>query len=88
MFCKIICEDKVKEIDTLADCCWAMSYHSDQSNQIEIVINSGVVPHLIKFLHAPKLNLVIPALRILGNISAGNANQTEVLILNNIFVHL
>jgi hypothetical protein len=48
------------------------------------VIDSGVVPFLIDFLEESPIALITPALRILGNISTGNAEQTGVVLSNGI----
>jgi importin subunit alpha-6/7 len=48
-----------------------------------VVINSGVVPNIVGFLAFPLYNLVVPSLRILGNISTGTTSQTESLLLSN-----
>jgi len=51
----------------LVDACWALSYLSDgDANRVQSVIDSGVVPTLIRILDHPFLSILIPALRILG----------------------
>lgn len=62
----------------MADCCWAISYHSDaQKNKIQTVIDTGVVPKIIEFIVNPYIGLVVPSVRIVGNISTGNASHTD-----------
>jgi hypothetical protein len=62
----------------LADCCWAISYHSDSNkNKIQVVIDTGIIPRILKHLEDPAMGLLIPSIRILGNISTGSAEQTN-----------
>ncbi|CAD8048029.1 unnamed protein product [Paramecium sonneborni] len=79
IFCKII----INEIDpeVLTDACWALSYLSDGDNsRLQTVIDSQVVPTLIKLLDHSSLQLVIPTLRILGNVVTGDENQTTYVL--------
>lgn len=44
------------------------------------MIDSGVVPKIIKNLEETAMGLVIPSIRILGNISTGSAEHTNELL--------
>jgi hypothetical protein len=69
------------DAETLTDACWAMSYLSDgDDNQIKKVVDTGIIPSLVKHLDNPFLSILIPALRTLGNIVTGNSEQTDMVL--------
>lgn len=72
-----------KEI--IADSCWAISYHSDASkNKIQVVVESKVIPRIIRNLEEPSMAMLVPSIRILGNISTGTADHTNELLASGI----
>lgn len=51
MLCHCIATGRLNDKEIIADCCWAISYHSDANkNKIQAVIDSGVIPAIIKNL--------------------------------------
>lgn len=62
------------ESEVLTDAAWALSYLSDgDETRIDMVIQTGVIPALVRHLEHPYLSILIPSLRTLGNIVTGNA---------------
>jgi len=65
----------------LQDICWALSYISDGDDaRIQEVMNTGVVPHLVRFLGHESTSIITPALRTLGNFVSGNDSQTQAVL--------
>lgn len=49
-----------------------------------MVVESGIIPRIIKHLDEPAMGLLIPSIRILGNISTGSVDHANELISHNI----
>ncbi|CAD8198463.1 unnamed protein product [Paramecium octaurelia] len=69
--------NSIEDEELLIDACWGLSYLSEQENQIDTLINFGILDKLALLLQSEKQSLVIPALRIIGNILTGNEEQTN-----------
>lgn len=53
---------------------------TDGSNEkIQVVIEAGAMSAILKFLEVEDTTILIPALRVVGNIVSGNDNQVSFL---------
>lgn len=76
--CRAIAQGRITDKEIIADSCWAISYHSDSNRpKIQIVVDSGVVKRIVENLSEPSMALLVPSIRILGNISTGTVEHTN-----------
>ena len=67
--------------EVLADALWALSHLSDgKNNEIQAVIDSGVVQQLVVLLGHASPSVQTPALRTIGNIVTGDDLQTQIVL--------
>lgn len=75
---------QMEDVEILTDACWALSYLSDDTsasnNKIQAVIDSGVVPCIVRSLMHHHTSVQVPALRCIGNIVTGNDHQTATVL--------
>ncbi|KAJ6216938.1 hypothetical protein RDWZM_008095 [Blomia tropicalis] len=65
----------------LIDVIWTISYISDHGNeQIQLLINSGIIEFVIRWLNHEESKIQTPALRVIGNIATGNDDQTQHIL--------
>lgn len=71
--CQVLKLGVIDDKDILADCLWAVSYLTEgQKSKIQKVIETGVVPSIVKIATQNSATVTIPAVRVLGNIVTGN----------------
>ena len=65
----------------LTDVSWAISFLSEgDENRIQRVIETGIIPSLIKNISHLFLSIMIPSLRAIGNICSGSNSQIDAVI--------
>jgi hypothetical protein len=65
--------------EVLIDACWALSYMSEPPDRIEHLIVAGVLPRLVSLLGHTAPLVQTPALRCIGNVATGTAEQTQAV---------
>lgn len=66
--------------EVLVDACWALSYICEPADRIDLILHSGALPKLTSLLGHTSPNVQTPALRCIGNITSGSAEQTQAVL--------
>jgi len=79
--CIVAILKKSTDNDARKDACWAMDYLTAKGGDIlQVAINSGAIPLMVKLLVSGEYSLVVPALCVLGNFAADSTAMTQVVI--------
>ena len=85
ILCRAVANGHLNDKEIISDCCWAISYHSDSNkNKIQVVVASGVIPRIIRNLSESSMGILIPSIRILGNVSTGSVEHGNELLAHNV----
>ncbi|CAG9325317.1 unnamed protein product [Blepharisma stoltei] len=69
------------DIETLSNCLWAFAILSEESVDAgQKLIDLGATSRIFEFINDKESELQLPAIRIVGNISAGPDPQTEFIL--------
>ncbi|XP_055388540.1 uncharacterized protein LOC129617192 [Condylostylus longicornis] len=74
--------------DTLSDACWALDGLSEHPTGIATMLSHSVVPILCRLLSHRELVVQRPALRVIGQIAAGDTEQTQEVIDHGVLFNL
>lgn len=66
--------------EVLVDACWALSYICEPADRIDLILHSGALPKLTSLLGHTSPAVQTPALRCIGNITSGSAEQTQAVL--------
>jgi len=69
--------------DVIIDAFWALSYFCDGDNpkdRVDAIISVGVCRRAVELLESANYLVVIPALRLVGNICTGTNEQTDFIL--------
>ncbi|KAK2714351.1 importin subunit alpha-4-like isoform X2 [Artemia franciscana] len=79
---------KSNDSNIVVDSAWALSYLTDGgNNQIQIVIESGILKRLVPLLAHREVKVQTAALRAVGNIVTGTDAQTQAVLDENVLMY-
>lgn len=56
----LVCLIEHEDRDIISDCCWAISYLTDSSDdRIQIVVDTGVLPRLVELMGRPEAVIMV-----------------------------
>lgn len=81
--------------EILTDICWAFSYITDgEPSRIRFILNTNVLPRIIKLLEHQYIAIQVACLRTIGNLLTGSDEETQFAIdlgvidtLNKLITH-
>ncbi|XP_006645862.1 importin subunit alpha-1b-like [Oryza brachyantha] len=70
--------------EILTNSCWALSYltNGGSYDRTQAMIDTGACPRLVELLNHPSVMVLIPTVRTIGNIAAGDEKQTQHIVGN------
>lgn len=78
-----------KDHEFLVDACWILSYLTENHKKsITKILETNVLPKLLTFLDINYVYIQLTCLRIIGNIVAGSAKQTQMAIEAGVLMYL
>ncbi|VVC37270.1 Importin subunit alpha,Atypical Arm repeat,Armadillo-like helical,Armadillo-type fold,Importin- [Cinara cedri] len=89
--CVPLLVDMLKHTDfqVVSNACWALSYLTDGSNEkIQVILEAGALNSILKYLDVDDTTILIPALRVVGNIVSGNDIQTKHALDHGVLKYL
>lgn len=74
------------DTEVLSNICWSLSYLNCKNVEITngLIINSDILPQFTRLLQMNELSIIIPCLKVIGNITSGTNEQTQCLVDINI----
>jgi importin subunit alpha-1 len=69
--------------EVLVDVCWALSYICEPADRIQHLIALGLLPRLVELMAHTSPNVHTPALRCVGNVATGSAEQTDAVVASD-----
>ncbi len=70
-----------QDYEFLVDACWVLSYLTEHHKKsIKKILETNFMPKMLSFLNYPVVYIQLPILRIIGNVVAGNASQTQMVV--------
>lgn len=85
--CNALKTNTRKEI--LTDAMWGISYISDAGEKATIkILECGALEAIVDLLASPHSNIVLPAVRALGNFVTGEDTETQTVIESGVLTHL
>jgi hypothetical protein len=77
------------DYEFLVDACWILSYMTEHHKKsIKKILETNIMSKFLLFLSYPVVYIQLPILRILGNVVAGNAAQTQMVVDSGCLVQL
>jgi len=87
VYCDVLKNNERKEI--LTDAMWGLSYISDSGEKAIIkILECGACETIVGLLSCPHNNIVLPAIRALGNFVTGEDTETQTVMDSGVLMPL